>query len=114
MAVRLGVYSRSSNLRVLDEVLQTKNGTAALRRGLPLQVSLDIAKGDERLFREALIAAKQSLQEARGKLLTGYTGEHDLLQTAEDNMELSDSILQEMEGVRQTRRRQPRARSRAR
>lgn len=94
------VESQNPDLRILDEVLVSKDGTAALRRGLPLAVARDIGKGDEQLFREALIAAKQSLQEARGKLLTGYAGEVDLLRTALEIVELAESIHSEMAEVR--------------
>lgn len=90
------IASQNPDLRNLDEVLVSPNGTAALRRGLPLLVARDIGKGDEQLFREALIAAKQSLQEARGRLLTGYEGEHDLVRTAEEIVGLANSIHGEM------------------
>jgi hypothetical protein len=63
-------------------------------------VARDIGKGDQQIFREALIAAKQSLQEARGKLLTGYEGESDLLRTAQEIADLADNIHREMVSVR--------------
>ena len=97
------VESQNPDLRILHEVLLSKDGTAALRKGLPLSVARDIGKGDEQLFREALIAAKQSLQEARGKLLTGYEGEVDLLRTAQEIVNLADSIHGEMAKVRSNR-----------
>jgi hypothetical protein len=100
------VQSQNPDLRKLDEVLQSPNGTAALRQGLPLNVSLDISRGDERLFREALVGTKSTLQDARGKLLTGYSGEPDLLQTAEQIAELADSMVGEMQRIRRERRRQ--------
>jgi len=104
------VESQNPDLRILDEVLVTKDGTAALRRGLPLAVARDIGKGDTQLFREALVAAKQSLQEARGKLLTGYDGEPDLLRMAQEIVELADSIQREMSEVRSDRQRKARSR----
>jgi len=97
------VESQNPDLRILDEVLLSKDGTAALRRGLPLNVARDIGKGDIQLFREALIAAKQSMQEARGKLLTGYEGEADLLRTAQEIVDLADNIHREMANVRSER-----------
>lgn len=97
------IESQNPDLRILDGVLTTKNGTAALRRGLPLSVARDIGKGDEQLFREALIEAKQSLQEARGKLLTGYEGEIDLLRLAKEIAELAESIYSEMTKARNRR-----------
>lgn len=93
------VQSQNPDLRVLDEVLRSKQATAALRKGLPLSVSLEISKGDERVFRESLVAAKQSLQKARGTVLTGYGGNNDLRETAEDIVELSQSLLEDMQSA---------------
>jgi hypothetical protein len=90
------IRSQNPDLRVLDEVLQSADGTAALRRGLPLQVAQDISKGDEQLLREALIDARQNLQEAKGKLVTGYAGERDMIAIAEDIRNLAQSVLDEM------------------
>ncbi len=93
------VQSQNPDLRYLDEVLQHKDGIVALRRNLPLSVALDIARGDERLFREALQGGKQSLQKAIGTLLTGYKGEPDLLRTAEDIQQLGAKLVEEMRTV---------------
>jgi hypothetical protein len=90
------VQSQNPDLRRLDTVLKNKQATAALRKGLPLTVSLEISKGDERVFRESLVAAKQNLQKARGTVLTGYDGNEDLLSTGQDIVELSTSLLQDM------------------
>jgi hypothetical protein len=105
------VQSQNPDLRRLDEVLQSPDGTAALRQGLPLNVSLDVSRGDARLLREALVGAKANLQDARGKLLSGYQAEADLLRTAEEIVELGDSIVSEMEEIR-TKRRQAQRRRR--
>ena len=99
------VRSQNPDLRILDEVLQSKNGVAALRQGLPLSVARDISKGDARLFREAIVASKQSLQEARARILTGYEGEPDLLETAEEITDLAERIFEEMFEIRAKRRR---------
>ena len=90
------VQSQNPDLRRLSEVLESKQATAALRKGLGLSVSLEISKGDDRVFREALVTAKQSLQKARGTVLSGYSGSQDLRQTAEDILELSQSLLEDM------------------
>lgn len=105
------IRSQNPDLRVLDEVLRSKDGVAALRRGLPLRVSRDIAKGDEVLFRESLVGAKRALEEARGKIITGYKQEPDLLQTARDIVELADSNLSDMERMRTRERARRRSRS---
>lgn len=90
------VQSQNPDLRRLDEVLKSKQAIAALRKGLTLSVSLEISKGDERVFRESLVEAKQNLQKARGTVLTGYDGNDDLYQTAEAIVELSQSVLADM------------------
>lgn len=95
------IRSQNPDLRILDEVLLSKDGTAALKRGLGLDISYDIGRGDDALFREALLGARQSLQEARGKLLTGYKGERDLKRVAEDILILAENIDEEMQ-YRQT------------
>lgn len=99
------VQSQNPDLRILDEVIQSKDGVAALRQGLPLSIARDISKGDERLFHEAIVGAKQALQEARARILTGYSGEPDLLETAEDIVELAESVYEEMLQMRAKKRR---------
>jgi hypothetical protein len=108
------VQSQNPDLRNLDQVLQSRDGIAALRRGMPLGVALDISKGDERLFRESLITAKNELQAARGKLLTGYRGEADLRDVAEDILELAEAILEEMRERMQSPRKRSRSAGRSR
>jgi hypothetical protein len=98
------VQSQNPDLRRLDEVLQSADGTAALRQGLPLNVSLDISRGDQRLFREAVVGAKSALQDARGTVLSGYAGEPDLLQHVEDIAELAESLVDEMRNMRRRNR----------
>jgi hypothetical protein len=90
------VQSQNPDLRRLDEVLKNKQAVAALRTGLTLSVSLEISKGDERVFRESLVDAKQNLQKARGTVLTGYRGNDDLFKTAEEIVELSQAVLADM------------------
>ncbi len=105
------IQSQNPDLRDLDETLQTDDGVAALRRGLGLRVARDIGRGDERLFREALLDARRALQEARGKMLTGYQGEPDLLRTGEEVALLANDIVDEMLEKQPERRRRRRSRS---
>lgn len=93
------IKTQNPDLRHLDEVLKSENGIAALRQSLPLLTSVDISRGDERLFREALVSTKQSLESARGKLLTGYAGETDLLRTAESIAIIIDNVYEEMQRI---------------
>lgn len=91
------VQSQNPDLRRLDEVLKSRAATVALRKGLPLTVSLEISKGDERVFRESLVEAKQNLQKARGTVLTGYDGNSDLLKTADEIADLSQALRKDMD-----------------
>ena len=94
------VRSQNPDLRKLDETLGTKNGIAALRSGLPLDTALKASRGDERLLREALVLAEQKLKEARGLVLTGFSGEDiDLLNKAKVILTLSDNIATEMDDI---------------
>lgn len=104
------IRSQNPDLRVLAEVLQTRDGVAALKRGLPLQVSLDISKGDTQLLREALVSAKSSLQTARGRVLTGYRdGESDLVTLAEDAATIAEALYEELVELQRGRRGRRRA-----
>lgn len=94
------VKSQNPDLRLLDDAVGTPDGVAALRTGLPLQVAVEIGKGDTRILREVLVSAKQSLQEARGKVLTGYHGEEDLLILTKDISRLARGLVDDMNDVR--------------
>ncbi len=93
------IESQNPDLRILDEILQSKEGIVALNRGLPLKVSYEISKGDNLVFREAIQAGKQALQKARGTLLSGYQGERDLFDTATEILDLASTIRNEMDQV---------------
>lgn len=97
------IVSQNPDLRNLDEVLQNKSSIDALRAGLPLEVALDISRGDERIFREALQSAKNVLQRARGTLSTGYAGEEDLFRTAEEIVITGNDLYEEMDRIRRRR-----------
>lgn len=90
------IHSQNPDLRELDETLLSPNGIAALQKGLPLTTSLNISRGDERLFRESLVLAKQALEDARAKILTGYKGEADLLTTGEAIFLLASKVVEEL------------------
>jgi len=97
------VVSQNPDLRILDEVIQKPNGLAALRQKLPLQVSREISKGDDRILRESLVAARQALQTARGKVITGFMGQTDLVQIVTDIQDLAYAIEDDMSRARRQR-----------
>ncbi|MCH7990623.1 MAG: hypothetical protein IID46_15895 [Planctomycetes bacterium] len=94
------IHSQNPDLRLLDESLQTKRGTDALTGGLPLVVAHEASRGDDKLFREHLLRSKLALQEAFGKVHTGYDGGIDLLDTAADVYKVSGRLLDAMENIR--------------
>jgi hypothetical protein len=96
------VKSQNPDLKILDEVLQSANGISALRQGLPLSISVKAARGDARLLRDALVNAKIQLEEARGKLLTGFKGESDVVRLTDDIRKLAESINDEMHELAMT------------
>jgi hypothetical protein len=103
------IRSQNPNLRELDETLRSDDGLSALRAGYGLQRSLEVARGDTALFREALLTAKQSLQDARAKVVTGYAGEADLSRSMEEILSLADALSDDMSQVTVDRRQRRRA-----
>ena len=105
------IKSQNPDLRRLDEALQSRDGLSALRAGYGISVAVDIARGDTALFREALLKAKQSLQDARGKVVTGFAGETDLLRDMEQITDLVTVLDDDMREIVENRRRGRRRRS---
>lgn len=98
------VQSQNPDLRRLDSAIGSHDGLIALRRGLPLDVVIDISIGDEELFKGHLLEARHRLQEARGKQLTGDAGDGDTLRTANEILELADRLVSDMEDYRRQQR----------
>ncbi len=98
------IQSQNPDLRRLEEAIGNEDGLIALKRGLPLDVAVDISIGDEELFRGHLLDARRRLQEARGKQLTGYQGDVDTLQIAYEILDLADHLVQDMGKHRGTER----------
>lgn len=99
------IKSQNPDLRRLDEALQTERGRDALTAGLPLALAYDASIGDERRFREALIQAKVHMEQATGKVHTGFDIKSDQLQTAKSIQNLSASLVETMETMQPKRKR---------
>ena len=110
--VKPEVKSQNPYLRQLDEALQSKGGLSALRAGLGISVAYDVHRGDTALFREALIEARQALQKARGKVLTGFAGEIDQLEEIGQIVTLAETLNDDMQEIVTVRRRKSRRPSR--
>lgn len=94
------VRSQNPDLNRLREVVGNAAAVAALRAGYSLETAHDISIGDDRRFREALTAAKEELQKAKGTVTTGYAGETDLMEMTDDISLLVASIQSEMVELR--------------
>lgn len=90
------VRRQNPDLNTLREVVGNRNALAALRNGRPLTRAHEIAVGDKRLFREALTDAKEDLKDAMSTVTTGYSGEEDLFEVAEDAVSLAGNIREQM------------------
>lgn len=98
------VQSQNPHLRILAETLSDPRGVSALEGGLSLKFSQDISRGDEELLRENLLAARVALQEARGKVLTGFTGQSDLYRSMEEIEALVSKLIDDMDDIRKKKR----------
>ena len=91
------IQSQNPHLRWLDAVLANREALAALRQGADLSLAFEISRPSSNLFEEALVAAKQNLEKARGILSTGYDGSKELLRIAEATAYLANDLCDEME-----------------
>jgi hypothetical protein len=96
------IRSQNPDLRNLDEALQTNRGVAALQAGLPLDTSVKVGRGDERLFTEALVSALKHLRDAESYRATGYQGDEDMLNSAQKILTIAQSMVEDMQQVRES------------
>ena len=90
------VEKQNPHLNYLREVLRNKQALYALRSGISLQRAHEISLGDIRRFQDALVRAKDALQEAKATVTTGYKGEKDMLVLMKGLLEIGESIVEEM------------------
>lgn len=88
--------SQNPGLRQLDEVVKSKEATAALRAGENLEYAYELSRANDALFEENLLAAKRGLQKARAYLTTGYKGEVETLKIAGTVANLAEDLYDEM------------------
>jgi hypothetical protein len=96
------IRTQNPDLNYLRQVIGNKTGLAALRSGLPLERALQISKGDTQVFREALVKAKSSLQEAKSVVTTGYKGDEEEDALLADVRKIMESIENEMTTIRKS------------
>ena len=90
------IESQNPHLRQLDAVLANTEALAAIRVNADLSVAFEKSRPSSNLFEEALVAAKQNLEKARGILSTGYDGSEALRRIAADVSVLADDLHEEM------------------
>lgn len=90
------VERQNPHLGYLRKVLGNKQALYALRSGISLQRAHEISLGDDRRFQEALVRAKDALQEAKATVTTGYKGEKEMLRVMDGLIDLAKSISEEM------------------
>jgi hypothetical protein len=90
------VERQNPHLGYLRKVLGNKQALYALRSGISLRRAHEISLGDDRRFQEALVRAKDALQEAKATVTTGYKGEKEMLGMMEGLLDLARSISDEM------------------
>jgi DNA-binding transcriptional MerR regulator len=91
------IKSQNPDLKYLDEVLQSKEATIALKDGEVLSYAHELSRSSDALFEENLLAAKRALQKSRAYLTTGYKGEENILRVAGSVAQLADDLYDEME-----------------
>jgi len=93
------VVKQNPHLSMLREVISDRTALNALRSGISLERSHAISLGDSRRFEEALVNAKDALQEVRGTVTTGYKGDSEFLKSMEGVQMLTTAILNEMRQI---------------
>lgn len=91
------VKRQAPDLWLLNDVLKSREATAALRDDNDLETAYQLSRPQNAVFEEALLRAKRELIKARATLTTGYDNSEDLLRIAGDVANLADDIYSEME-----------------
>jgi len=93
------VRKQNPDLGRLREVIDNRQALSAIRSGISLERAFAISRGDSRRFEEAIISAKDSLQEARGTVTTGYNGDSAILREMEGILKIGNAVIKEMRDI---------------
>jgi len=99
------VQTQAPDLWRLNDVLQSREATAALRDDSDLDNAYELSRPQNAVFEEALLRAKRELTRARATLTTGYDKSVDLLRIADDIANLAEDIYTEMQRKQKPSRR---------
>jgi hypothetical protein len=90
------IRRQNPDLNNLREIISKPAALSLLRAGYSLDRAFEFSLGDRRRFREALTAAKEELQRAKGTVTKGFLGEPDLLELIEDIVLYGHELMNEM------------------
>lgn len=93
------VQRQNPDLNLLRVAVTDMDAVAFLRSGGELTRASEIARGDDVVFREFLVMAKDNLLEVGKFVPLGYHGERDLFETAREIYRLSEDLLDRMETI---------------
>ncbi len=99
------VERQAPDLWHLNDVLKSREATAALRDDNDLESAYELSRPQNAVFEEALLRAKRELTKARATLTTGYDKSDELLRIAGDVADLADDIYSEMQRKQKPRQR---------
>ncbi len=94
------VKSQNPDLNRLREVISQPRDLAALRAGISLDRSHEIARGDQQRFEDAIIRAKDDLVDANGTVTLGYKGDDELYKTIKEIAKLVQNLTDSIEKKR--------------
>jgi len=92
------VSAREPDLGMLDEVVGSPDGLAALRQGRPLAVAHEASRDGRRRFHDSVLAARHLLLQARGTMPDRPPEQPDLLSAVDDLVVLAQRIRDEIQG----------------
>ena len=102
------VRTQNPHVRYLDAIVGNPEARAALRSGSDIVSAHIMTIPSSNVFEEALVTAKQKLEESHSKLSLGYDGSEELLRTAGTAANLADDLYEQMERKHTGRAKPPR------
>jgi len=102
------IKSQNPHLRQLNQILTNREAVQVLRDSEDIEQAFEFTRPSEAIFEETLLRAKRELHKAKSHLATGYDKSEGLLRAAGSIADLADSIYEEMERVRLSKRKRDR------
>jgi hypothetical protein len=90
------VRAHDPDLGLLERVVESPEGLAALRQGQPLAAANEAGRDGGQRFRESVMAARHHLREARGTVPATGAGHAELMRAVDDLVGLVQTIREEL------------------